>query len=133
VKHGFELKTISAEVSRALMAYEWPGNVRQLENFVERMIALTTRRSLILPSDLPEEIQSKGNLNLMPIVHIPENGIDFNNVVTDMERGLILQSLQKTNGNKKMAARLLNLKRTTLIEKMKRIRLVDGLNTAAES
>jgi DNA-binding NtrC family response regulator len=52
-----------------------------------------------------------------------EGGIDFDNVVSDLERDLIMQSLRKTSGNKKMAARLLNLKRTTLIEKMKRVRL----------
>ena len=58
-----------------------------------------------------------------PLIEIPEEGINFQNVVTDMERELILQSLRRTNGNKKLAAKLLNLKRTTLIEKIKRIGL----------
>src|SRR4029453_1113588 len=101
-----------------------PGNVRQLENMVERMVALTGTRPVIGAHDLPEQIQKKAQMNAAPFVEIPEEGINFQNVVTDMERELILQSLRRTNGNKKLAAKLLSLKRTTLIEKIKRI----GLN-----
>jgi DNA-binding NtrC family response regulator len=134
-KHGFELKSVSPEVLRELMHYEWPGNVRQLENFVERMVALTTQRNVIVPDDLPEEIQFKTDTTLGRQIDIPEGGIDFDNVVSDLERDLIMQSLRKTNGNKKLAAQLLNLKRTTLIEKMKRVRLDDSdpVDAAAES
>jgi two-component system response regulator AtoC len=126
-KHALEPKTVSPQVMKALMAYDWPGNVRQLENFIERMVALTATRPVILPADLPEEIQAKASLNLAPTIEIPDQGIDFQNIVTDMERELILQSLRRTNGNKKLAAKLLNLKRTTLIEKIKRIGLADQL------
>jgi DNA-binding NtrC family response regulator len=108
-----------------MMAYDWPGNVRQLENFVERMVALTGTRPAIMPADLPAEIGSREALNFVPFIEIPEEGIDFDNVVTDLERELIIQSLRKTNGNKKLAAKLLNLKRTTLIEKIKRIGLAE--------
>jgi DNA-binding NtrC family response regulator len=128
--HKLEMKTMSPQVMKALMAYEWPGNVRQLENFVERMVALTGNRPAILPADLPGEIMNKDPLNL-PLIEIPEEGINFQNVVTDMERELILQSLRRTNGNKKLAAKLLNLKRTTLIEKIKRIGLSEHIATPA--
>ena len=121
--HKLDLKTISPHVLKALMAYDWPGNVRQLENIVERMVALTANRPAILPADLPGEIQNRDSLNFVPLIEIPEGGISFQDVVTDMERELIVQSLRKTNGNKKLAAKLLNLKRTTLIEKIKRIGL----------
>ncbi|PYS39138.1 MAG: DNA-binding response regulator [Acidobacteria bacterium] len=122
-RHKLELKTVSPQVMKALMAFDWPGNVRQLENIVERMVALTGRRTAILPTDLPDEIQRRNSMNFVPLIEIPEEGINFQNVVTDMERELILQSLRRTNGNKKLAAKLLNLKRTTLIEKIKRIGL----------
>ena len=112
------------------MAYEWPGNVRQLENIVERMVALTGHRPAILPADLPGEIQNRDSLNFVPLIEIPEEGINFQNVVTDMERELIIQSLRKTNGNKKLAAKLLNLKRTTLIEKIKRIGLGEQISAS---
>jgi two-component system response regulator AtoC len=121
--HKLDLKTVSPQVMKALMAFDWPGNVRQLENIVERMVALTGKRTAILPTDLPGEIQNRDSLNFVPLIEIPEEGINFQNVVTDMERELIIQSLRKTNGNKKLAAKLLNLKRTTLIEKIKRIGL----------
>ena len=121
--HKLDLKTISPHVLKVLMAYDWPGNVRQLENIAERMVALTANRPAILPADLPGEIQNRDSLNFVPLIEIPEGGISFQDVVTDMERELIVQSLRKTNGNKKLAAKLLNLKRTTLIEKIKRIGL----------
>src|SRR5881409_4302979 len=57
-EHGLELKTLSSDVTKALMAYDWPGNVRQLSNLVERMVALTANRPVIMLEDLPEEIQS---------------------------------------------------------------------------
>jgi two-component system, NtrC family, response regulator AtoC len=129
--HKLDLKTVSPQVMKALMAYEWPGNVRQLENIVERMVALTGVRPAILPTDLPSEIQNRDSMNFVPLIEIPEEGINFQNVVTDMERELILQSLRKTNGNKKLAAKLLNLKRTTLIEKIKRIGLGEQVAASA--
>ncbi len=125
--HKLDLKTISPHVLKVLMAYDWPGNVRQLENIAERMVALTANRPAILPADLPGEIQNRDSLNFVPSIEIPEGGISFQDVVTDMERELIVQSLRKTNGNKKLAAKLLNLKRTTLIEKIKRIGLAEHM------
>jgi DNA-binding NtrC family response regulator len=128
--HRLEAKTVSPPVMKALMTYEWPGNVRQLENIVERMVALTGTRTVIMPSDLPPEIQHTDSIGNGNIVEIPEEGINFTNIVVDMERELILQGLRKANGNKKLAAKLLNLKRTTLIEKIKRIGLGTSMPTA---
>jgi DNA-binding NtrC family response regulator len=129
--HRLETKSMSPQVMKALMGYEWPGNVRQLENLVERMVALTGGRNAIVVTDLPTEIQHRDSLNYMPSIEIPEEGINFTNIVTDMERELIVQSLRKANGNKKLAAKLLNLKRTTLIEKIKRIGLTEHMAPAA--
>ena len=129
-RHKLEMKSVSPQVMKALMAFEWPGNVRQLENVVERMVALTGNRTGIAPTDLPDQIQHKAQLGNAPLVEIPEEGIDFQTVVTDMERELITQSLRRTNGNKKLAAKLLSLKRTTLIEKIKRIGLTENVPNA---
>lgn len=127
--HKLDMKTVSPLVMKGLMAYEWPGNVRQLENIVERMVALTGSRTAIMPADLPPEIQ-QGDAFGSTGIEIPEEGINFTNIVVDMERELILQGLKKANGNKKLAAKLLNLKRTTLIEKIKRIGLASSMPSA---
>ena len=131
--HGFDLKSVAPEVVKGLMSYDWPGNVRQLENIVERMVALTGPRPSILGEDLPQEIRNRSADLLTPTIEIPDEGINFQNVVSGMERELILQSLKKTGGNKKLAAKLLNLKRTTLIEKIKRIGLEQKAPVAVEA
>jgi transcriptional regulator with PAS, ATPase and Fis domain len=130
-KHGFEPKTVSPEVVKAFMSYNWPGNVRELENIIERMVALGGSRSVLLPSDLPEEIQRTAAQGFARVIDFPEDGINLQNVVTDMERELITQSLRRTNGNKKMAAELLKLKRTTLIQKIKRIRIDESVTSSS--
>ncbi|HET9943720.1 MAG TPA: sigma-54 dependent transcriptional regulator, partial [Terriglobia bacterium] len=93
--HMLEMKTVSPLVMKALMGYEWPGNVRQLENIVERMAALTGTRTAIMPVDLPPEIQHTDGLAGGAAFEIPEEGINFTNIVVDMERELIVQGLRK--------------------------------------
>jgi DNA-binding NtrC family response regulator len=106
---------------RRLMAYQWPGNVRQLENAVERAVAFTAGRSQIDVGDLPNEVQlAQETVVAASAVSLPEDGMDLGAFVTNIERELIQRSLERTGGNKGQAARLLNLKRTTLVEKLKR-------------
>jgi two-component system, NtrC family, response regulator AtoC len=112
--------TVSQEVMRRLMAYAWPGNVRQLENAIERAFALSVGRSQIEVRDLPPEVQQARELALSPAITLPEDGIDLPRFVATIERELIQRSLERTGGNKERAAKLLNLKRTTLVEKLKR-------------
>ena len=113
--------TVSQEAMRYLMAFSWPGNVRQLENAVERAIALSAGRSQIKLSDLPPEVQPPGEPSITSSIHFPEDGIDFDRFVAKIERELIERSLERTGGNKGRAAQLLNMKRTTLVEKLKRL------------
>src|SRR5476649_478342 len=114
--------TVSQEAMRRLMAYQWPGNVRQLENAIERAVAFTAGRSQIDEGDLPTEVQQAHDaIAVTSAVTLPEEGIDLDAFVANIERELIQRSLERTCGNKGQAARLLNLKRTTLVEKLKRI------------
>ena len=113
-------RAVSQEAMRRLMAYPWPGNVRQLENAVERAVAFTAGRSQIDVADLPAELQQAQETIDTSAVTLPEGGMDLDAFVANIERELIHRSLERTGGNKGQAARLLHLKRTTLVEKLKR-------------
>ena len=113
--------TVSQEAMRRLMAYTWPGNVRQLENAIERAIAFGGGRSQIDVLDLPPEVQQSHDAAVPAPVALPEEGLDLDLFVSTIERELINLSLARTGGNKGQAAKLLNLKRTTLVEKLKRL------------
>jgi DNA-binding NtrC family response regulator len=115
------LLTVSQEAMRRLMSFSWPGNVRQLENAVERAVALSAGRTQIDVGDLPTEVQKAQETALTTAVTLPEDGLDLDAFIADIERDLIQRSLERTGGNKGKAARLLNLKRTTLVEKLKRL------------
>ena len=114
---------VSQEAMRQLMALDWPGNIRQLENTIERIVVLTPGQSQIGISDLPLELQETNEETTSSIVELPENGIDSQNYLRNLERDLIRQALERTEGNPTKAAKLLNIKRTTFIEKTKRLRL----------
>jgi DNA-binding NtrC family response regulator len=113
--------TVSQQAMRRLMAYGWPGNVRQLENALERAVALGAGRAQIELADLPPDVQELGPSPTSAAFALPEDGIDLQEYVLDIERELIHQSLERVGGNKGRAAQLLNLKRTTLVEKLKRL------------
>ncbi len=98
-----------------------PGNVRQLENAVERAVAFTGGRSQMDVGDLPTEVQQAQESVLSAAVSLPEEGLDLDAFIADIERDLIQRSLERTSGNKGQAAKLLSLKRTTLVEKLKRL------------
>ena len=104
-----------------LQEYPWPGNVRELENLVQRLSILHSGKT-VFPEDLPEKYLQH---DMEDSLHPELNGTktDFNSQVSEFEDRLILQALMKTGGNKKEAAELLNLKRTTLLEKIKKKQL----------
>lgn len=118
---GRGVVTVSQEALRRLMAYQWPGNVRQLENVVERALAFNHGRSQLDVQDLPPEIQTQPAPVDSSLVWFPDEGLDFETYIEGVELSLIRRSLERTQGNKRQAAKLLNLKRTTLIEKLKRL------------
>src|SRR5229473_3741615 len=101
--------TVSQEAMRRLMAFGWPGNVRQLENAIERAVALSVGRSQIDVVDLPVEFQQAEPAlsTLSSDVTLPEGGLDLDAFMSSIERELIQRSLERTSGNKGRAARLL--------------------------
>ena len=113
--------TLAQDAQQALMAFAWPGNVRQLENVMERTFALSPGRAQISSADLPEEIrQARAPVEPSEFV-LPDEGIELEQLVSGFEHTLIQRALERTGGNKRRAAELLHVKRTTLIEKLKRL------------
>jgi DNA-binding NtrC family response regulator len=119
--NGVPFRPLSQEAQRSLMRHAWPGNIREFENAIEFAVAMSGKNPDINESMLPEEIRRGGESNVMPTLDIPDEGIDFASVVSQLERELILGCLEKTGGNKRQAARLLHLSRTTLIDKLQRL------------
>lgn len=127
-KHGRQVSGMTEEAMQCLMQYQWPGNIRELQNLMERVVVLKREAGLIDVKDLP--IANFRDIRLdrfVANIALPDNGLDFNEAVNEFENELIIQALQKTSGNKNKAASLLNLNRTTLVEKLKR----KGLRIAA--
>lgn len=122
-KNRRQVKGISEDALEAMTTHAWPGNVRELRNLVERLIVLKGS-GLINQRDLPDEMRRGSRAAECPaMIEISEEGICLNSAVTEFEKALILQSLEKTQWVKNKAAKLLHLNRTTLVEKIKRHRL----------
>jgi DNA-binding NtrC family response regulator len=151
-EHGLYPKALHPSVDSMLMALPWHGNVRQLENAVERAIVLSGGRSVLTREDftfLAERLEDGRAIvdalppmsdfpafnaqSAPPPMDLPPEGLDLNQVVSEVEKKLMLQSLQATRGNKKRAAELLGLKRTTFLEKMKRLDLEDAVSETPDS
>jgi DNA-binding NtrC family response regulator len=118
---------VSQDAMRRLMAYSWPGNVRQLENAVERAIILRGARPQIDVTDLPPEVQAVA-VESAPSLDLPDEGVDLPSLVARIERDLIARALSRSSGNRADAARMLGLKRTTLVEKLKRMPELNSQN-----
>jgi DNA-binding NtrC family response regulator len=155
-EHGLYPKALHPSVDPLLMSLPWPGNVRQLENAIERAIVLSGKRPVLTREDFaflaermnetPVAEAAGTTVAFTPVLaeaftaqptaaygtDLPPEGLDLNQVVSDMEKRLMLQSLAITRGNKKRAADLLGLKRTTFLEKMKRLDLEEGESVTAE-
>jgi len=117
---GSEPKSWTPAAIRCLLSSDWPGNVRQLENVIERALALSGSRSLLDVEDLPEEIRHHGSQERVEI-QLDGEGIMLDRAVGQYEGRLLMEALERTGWVKTRAAKLLHIKRTTLIEKMKRL------------
>lgn len=122
------IQGITKEAVTHLTHYPWPGNIRELENLIERLTILKGH-GFIDVADLPPRYQTLGHSNpqlkqvdTQPLsqIKIPETGVDFNSLVDQFENQLLIQALEKTEWNRNQAAQLLGLNRTTLVEKIKK-------------
>ena len=128
-----EVSGITPEALWLLENYHWPGNVRELENVIERA-AVMNPGGWIMPLDLTEKIFSPETENSGPgessvavaTVNLPAAGLSLKSEVTRLEKELIAKALERTHGVKEQAARLLQINRTTLIEKIRRNQLEEN-------
>jgi len=111
---GRKVKGVSSQVLDLLMAYDYPGNVRELENIIQRALALTDGENIHI-HDLPDSIQ-----------HLAEEFIGTEGLISleDVEKRHIAAVLEKTNYNKKLTSEILKIPRTTLWRRMKKYRLL---------
>ncbi len=100
-------KKFSPEALRLFMSYPWKGNVRELENMVERVVLLSDNE-VITPEDVPEEILSAGD-ELKHHYDIGDEGVDLEQIIENLEKDLLLKALKKSHGIKTEAAKLLRL------------------------
>ncbi len=119
-----KIKRIMPEAMDALIKYNWPGNVRELENLVEMLVVMKGYGSIGL-KDLPDKIKltSEGIGELINGVEISDDGLSLNETIGHFEKDLLKKALMKSGGIKSRAAKLLNLNRTTLVEKLKRYKI----------
>ena len=118
---GLPLKRLAPEAEQRLCEYSWPGNVRQLENAVETAVALSGSRPILVPADFPVLAAPRPCAvpSVVPLVSVPDGGLDYERTLAGIERSILEQALRKTRGNKKAAADMLRLKRTTLSAKVR--------------
>lgn len=125
------LKSVSPEALRRMQDYSWPGNVRQLENMVSMAIAMSGDRTMLQLSDFPTLFAGSFTGNHFAVVH--DEGLDYNLAVDEFERNILEQALRLTNGNKKSAAALLKLKRSTFAAKLRSLNVAIGQSQGVDA
>lgn len=125
---GIGLKSLSPPALQHLCRQDWPGNVRQLENAIETAVVLSGDRQVLSTLDfpLPSLARSAVDVPGIPAIALPEAGLDYERTLAGIERSILEQALERTAGNKKAAAAMLRLKRTTLSAKVRSLETMHG-------
>ena len=127
-RHGRTVASLDPAVESAFRTYKWPGNVREMQNLVERLVILS-RGSVITGRDIPAHMAGATPASAAPkptpigIEGTPVEGMKLDEALENLERRLTLDALQKSGGNKAKAAEMLGLKRTTLVERLKKLNI----------
>jgi DNA-binding NtrC family response regulator len=127
-RHGQPL-SVSDQAMVHLWEYDWPGNVRELENLMQRL-AVLAEGPVIGVDDLPPAIRAITTPRQPGRLRVTAHGFDLQAAVEEFEHDIIAEAMRRTNGNKQAAARLLGVKRTTLVAKLRRHGLPDAAISA---
>lgn len=136
---GYSVEMPTGQILEALMIYDWPGNVRELQNLMERLVILKGKGSVGL-EDLPHRVfqqyvaSKPDGAGAMadwdfPRMLLPQTGLDLKSLVSAFENHLVDQALARTNGNKNRASELLQMNRTTLVEKLRKRGMIVPVKT----
>jgi two-component system response regulator PilR (NtrC family) len=128
-EHGRQLQ-VSHEAMRKLESYDYPGNVRELENMLERAVALSSS-PIIGAGDLPEMRAPRAVAELSP--DLPSEGVDLDRLLSDYERGWVLRALDQTGGIRKRAAALLGISFRSLRYRLEKLGIDKGEDPEGES
>ena len=135
-REGIEEKKFTSQAIKALLNYPWPGNIRELENFIERVVILSENNIIgvedLSLSTLSSKLQIRESLTedkdmlikYLSLPQISEDGIELNKLLKEIEVYYLKKALELSKGVKTKAAKLLGLNRTTFIEKLKKYNLV---------
>jgi len=133
-RKGQPVLRVETSTLELLEKYRWPGNVRELENLIERLVVMNDD-GIIRASELPDYVHH----NSVPQHHhtagdvsLPLEGVDLDGFLERIENGFIQQALKRTRGNKTTAAELLNLNRTTFIERLRKKGMLQTVRRPAE-
>ena len=120
-RRGKAAVQVDGEAMAIMERYSWPGNVREVENLVERLVVLN-EDGIVRPSDLPDYVIHNARPHLQPAapISLPSEGVDLDAILEKIEDGYIRQALERSRGNKTLAAELLKLNRTTFIERLRK-------------
>jgi DNA-binding NtrC family response regulator len=127
------ISRVQPEALRHFIRYPWPGNVRELENLMEMLVVMKEEEGEITIADLPPKLlhpKDRESTREHPL--LTSEGLDFNKMIGQLERNLLIQALRRSHGVKNRAAKLLNLNRTTLVEKLKRFNLMEWNEAPSE-
>ena len=128
---GKEVIGFTNDALRALVKYPFPGNVRELENVIERAVALAGSRAIGL-GDLPPEVSGTAGAPGPSLLSLPEDGCQLDEVMNEVERRLLLEALDRTGGVRKAAARLLGITFRSLRYRLDKYSLGDGSEESDE-
>jgi DNA-binding NtrC family response regulator len=131
-RYGLDVTLTDRDALQALERYPWPGNVRELENLIERLCILQGKGPILFEHLPPHQRTALRSEAVVPTgCDLPEGGTEFYRAVEEFENRLILQALERTQGNKNKAATLLSLNRTTLVEKLRKKGMLESCREEA--
>ncbi|MGD0676832.1 MAG: sigma-54 dependent transcriptional regulator [Polyangiaceae bacterium] len=131
-EHNKDVRALAPDALRAIESYKFPGNVRELENVIERAVALAAGHIIGL-GDLPRELSGAASQATPALVGLPEEGCNLEEVLGEVERRLLLQALERSGGVRTQAAKLLGVTFRSLRYRVQKHALAEDEATDAES